>query len=721
HTGRNRLHVLGFKPAPIQVSYLGYPNTTGMTQVDYRLTDAIADTPDQQKYYTEKLVYLPNGFLCYDPGPAKLPVKALPMLTNKFVTFGSFNNITKLNPFMVKIWADTLNAVPNSKLILKFHEGADPQVQEYYYNLFAEHGLENAHERIKFFGWLTNAQHLELYNNVDIALDTYPYNGTTTTCEAVLMGVPVITLVGSRHASRVSFDILSRLDMPSFAAHTPEEYVKKTVAVAAEPDILSQIRDTMRRRLAVSSLCDYKLITSDIENAYQKMWQDYCCSKGIEIKEIKPPSDADYKPRRYADSTIGKLSAGNQGKKILGLDNWEQPDWLKEARRFVSQGESEKAAQILSEEALEKHIEAASLPEKEFIRYAVASLLYQIKQPQRTEILYKEILKSMPKNIAVHNELAGLCRNQGRVNEAVEYLQTAIRIKPDESRIEGNLGVFLLQLGQTDEAMELLRKTVKQTPDNNAAYSNLLLSMHYVPGITRKDIFEESKRWAQSNAPAHLAKTRHNNDPDPNRRLRIGYISPDFRQHSIAFFIEPLLDGHNQEVVEVYGYGNITTPDETTKRLKEKFDTYHDIKTLTDKEVVDLIKNDEIDILVDLAGHTGDTRVYVMAYKPAPIQVTWLGYPDTTGMSQVDYRITDSIADPPGSQEFYTEQLYNLPDSFLCYGPGESMPPFTPLSALKKGHITFGAFSESCKINSVVIDLWSRILKATKDSELLLK
>jgi predicted O-linked N-acetylglucosamine transferase (SPINDLY family) len=403
------------------------------------------------------------------------------------------------------------------------------------------------------------------------------------------------------------------------------------------------------------------------------------------------------------------------------MDNWEQPDWLKEARNFVSQGESEKAAQILSEETLENHIEAASPPEKEFIRYSVASLLYQIKQPQRAEILYKEILKSMPKNIAVHNELAGLCRNQGRVNEAVEYLQTAAKIKPDESRIEGNLGVFLLQLGQTDEAMELLRKTVKQTPDNNAAYSNLLLSMHYVPGITRKDIFEESKRWAQSNAPAHLAKTRHNNDPDPNRRLRIGYISPDFRQHSIAFFIEPLLDGHNREAVQVYGYGNITTPDETTKRLKEKFDTYRDIKTLTDKEVVDLIENDEIDILVDLAGHTGDTRVYVMAYKPAPIQVTWLGYPDTTGMGQVDYRITDSIADPPGSQEFYTEQLYNLPDGFLCYGPGESMPPFTPLSALEKGHITFGAFSESCKINSVVIDLWSRILKATKDSELLLK
>ena len=728
HTGRNRLPVLAYKPAPIQVSYLGYPNTTGMPQVDYRLTDAIADTADQQQYYTEKLVFLPDGFLCYDPGRAQLPVKPLPMRHNKYATFGSFNNISKLNPMMVKVWADILNAVPDSKLILKFHEGEDLQVIEYYHNLFAEYGLENPRERITFFGWLTNAQHLELYNNVDIALDTYPYNGTTTTCEAVLMGVPVITLVGSRHASRVGLDILTRLDIPSFAARSPEEYVKKAVALAVEPDALTQIRATMRQRLAASPLCNYKLITSDIENAYRKMWQDYCCSKGIEIAEIKSPEDVDYKPRRYSDHAVidlgvssVELSPANQNKKILGLDNWEQPDWLKEAERFVSQGEHEKAAPLLSEELLEAHIATASRAEKEFMRYIAAGLLYRARQPQRAEILYKEILESLPDNMAIYNELASLCRNQGRVTEAVQYLETALEIEPDEPKIMGNLGVYLLQLGQAEKAMVLLRKTVEKIPDNNFGYSNLFLCMHYVPGVARKDIFEESKRWAQRNAPLHLAKTQHNNTPDPHRRLRIGYISPDFRQHSVAYFFEPLLDGHNREAVEVYGYGSIADPDKATARLRDKFDTYRDIIKLTDKEVADLVENDEIDILVDLAGHTGNSRIFVLAYKPAPIQVTWLGYPDTTGMSQVDYRITDSIADPPGSEKFYAEKSYNLPDGFLCYGPDEVMPPVVPLSAIKKGYITFGAFNESNKINPVIIDLWSRILKATPNSKLLLK
>ena len=747
HTGRNRLHVLAYKPAPIQVNYLGYPNTTGMPQVDYRLTDAIADTPDQQQYYTEKLVFLPNGFLCYDPGQAQLPVKALPMTYNKYVTFGCFNNVNKLNPFMIKIWADLLDAVPNSKMIIKFREGEDLQIREYYYNLFTEHGLENAHERVTFFGWLTNAQHLELYNNIDIALDTYPYNGTTTTCEALLMGVPVITLVGSRHASRVGLDILSRLDLPSFAAQSPEEYVKKAIALAVEPDALTQIRATIRQRLAASPLCNYKLITNDIENAYRQMWQDYCCSKEIEIKEIKSQDEVDFKPQEYSDLAVIDLIAGDdkfhpagqrtktikraaeapcksssdKPKQRLSIDSWQQPGWLKEANSFVSQGKPEKAAQLLTEESLEKHIAAASQHEKEFIRYIAAGLLRQIKQPQRAEILYKESLISMPNNLAIYNDLALLCQSQGRINEAVEYLATAIRINPDEPRLWGNLASHLMQLGQTEKATAILRKTVQKMPGKNSVYSNLLLSMHYVPDVDRKGIFEESKRWAKSNAPVHLARTRHKNDPDPHRRLRIGYISPDFREHSVTFFFEPLLDGHNREDVQVYGYGSVAVPDEATSRLRGKFDIYRDIKTLTDKEAANLIENDEIDILVDLAGHTGNTRVYVLAHKPAPIQLTWLGYPDTTGMSQVDYRITDSIADPPGSEKFYTEQLYNLPDGFLCYGPGERMPPMAPLPAIEKGHIAFGAFNESGKINPVIIDLWSKILKATKDSTLLLK
>ena len=304
HTGQSRVHVLAYKPAPIQVSYLGYPNTIGMTQIDYRLTDAIADTPDQQKYYTEKLVFLPNGFLCYNPGKLQPTVKSLPMSHEDSITFGCFNNISKLSPVMVKIWVDILNSVPNSRLMLKFFEGPDPEIRQYYYNLFAEYGLENPEEPIIILGFVVIEQHLDLYNSIDIALDTYPYNGTTTTCQALLMGVPVITLAGSRHSSRIGLDILTRLEMQFFAAQSHEEYAKKAIALASKPEALTQIRKTMRQRLAASPLCNYELITSDIENAYRRMWQDYCCSKGIETEQVASRQDADYRPRRCSGRTV---------------------------------------------------------------------------------------------------------------------------------------------------------------------------------------------------------------------------------------------------------------------------------------------------------------------------------------------------------------------------------------------------------------------------------
>jgi len=222
---------------------------------------------------------LPNGFLCYNPGEVQPTVKALPASINDFVTFGCFNNISKINPELMEMWVAILNALPTAKLILKYGEFSDDKVKEYYLGEFQRLGLNDPKERIEFIGWLPSPKHLQLYNSVDIALDTYPYNGTTTTCQALLMGVPVISLMGHAHASRVGFDILSRLDLQFFAAKTPDEYIKKAIALASKPEALTKIRETMRQRLAASCLCNYEVITKDIENAYRKMWRDYCETK----------------------------------------------------------------------------------------------------------------------------------------------------------------------------------------------------------------------------------------------------------------------------------------------------------------------------------------------------------------------------------------------------------------------------------------------------------
>jgi predicted O-linked N-acetylglucosamine transferase (SPINDLY family) len=276
HVGDNRLLVMARKPAPIQLTYLGYPDTTGLTAIDYRLTDVLADPPDSgaQRFYTEELAFLPDGFLCYRPPDFASALSPLPAADADLLTFGSFNNGSKINPPLIRMWADLLRANPNSRLLLKLKGGDDPLIAANYLERFEETGLNC--DRVDIIGWKTPEEHLKAYAQVDIALDTYPYNGTTTTCEALWMGVPVISLVGECHASRVGLSILTRLGLEFFAASTPQEYIAKATALATNLPALARIRRTMRARIAASGLCHAKGFARQIEAAYRRMWYRWC-------------------------------------------------------------------------------------------------------------------------------------------------------------------------------------------------------------------------------------------------------------------------------------------------------------------------------------------------------------------------------------------------------------------------------------------------------------
>ncbi|GAJ02308.1 unnamed protein product, partial [marine sediment metagenome] len=275
-------------------------------------------------------------------------------------------------------------------------------------------------------------------------------------------------------------------------------------------------------------------------------------------------------------------------------------------------------------------------------------------------------------------KLGSLCQYMGRMSQAIEYQRKAVQTESDRPELWANLARGLLETGQMPEGIDLLRKAVEKMPQNPQAHCNLLFRLHHLPQLDPQMLFDEHKKWARIYAPADLAGTSHSNVPDPDRTLRVGYISPDFRRNSVVYFFESLLDGHNHKAVETYGYGSVEFQDQITGRLKEKFDCYRNIRGMTDEAVADLVKRNKIDILVDLAGHTGDNRLLVLARKPAPIQVTYLGYPDTTGIQAVDYRLTDALAEPPGAEKFYTEELVFLPEGFLCYRPADFAPPVAP-------------------------------------------
>jgi protein O-GlcNAc transferase len=276
HTAGNRLLTLARRPAPIQATYLGYPNTTGMGAIDYRFTDVWADPPGaSDRTHSEILVRLPSGFLAYTPPANMPPVRELPALSNGRVTFGSFNNVAKISPGTIDLWARVLTAMPDAQLMIKARSFVDAALRERFQRLFVARGVTE--ERLLLpFEPVGSVAHYDTFNRIDIALDTVPYNGTTTTCEALWMGVPVVALAGDRHASRVGVSILNAAGLSELIAPTPDAYIAIARGLASDLDSLAALRASLRTRLAPSALLDARRVARALEQAYRSAWRNWC-------------------------------------------------------------------------------------------------------------------------------------------------------------------------------------------------------------------------------------------------------------------------------------------------------------------------------------------------------------------------------------------------------------------------------------------------------------
>ena len=272
------------------------------------------------------------------------------------------------------------------------------------------------------------------------------------------------------------------------------------------------------------------------------------------------------------------------------------------------------------------------------------------------------------------------------------------------------------------EEMRELRWHDRQ-PDFAAAHSNLVFSMNYDAAATQQTIFAESRAWHESHAAALGRRAPgHANARDPERRLRVGYVSPDFREHSVAYFLEPLIAAHDRAAFEVFCYAQVARPDQRTERFRGLADTWRSTVGMTDADLATAVREDRIDILVDLAGHTGGNRLLAFDRRPAPVQLSWLGYPNTTGTEAIDARLTDAIADPPGpSDALHSETLVRLPNGFLCYAPTADAPAIGAPPARSTGHVTFGSFNALAKITPAVVAAWARILLGVPGSRLVIK
>jgi len=366
---------------------------------------------------------------------------------------------------------------------------------------------------------------------------------------------------------------------------------------------------------------------------------------------------------------------------------------------------------------------------------------------------FKAAVQLRPGYAEAHSNLGASLRFQGHIDAAIAELQKAIELKPDLAEATNNLGIALREkgllteaiaayrraltlkdlpdfhnnlgnaykdAGELDEAVACFKRAVSLAPTDAAVHSNLIYTMQYHPDYDAPALFRAQRSWNENHArPLAQFILPHDNDPDPERRLRIGYVSPYFYFQAESFFVVPLLEVHDHHKFEIHCYASVIRPDPITERIRKSADAWHDVLACNDADLAGQIRQDKIDVLIDLAMHMAQNRLLMFARKPAPVQAAWLAYPGGTGLDAMDYRITDRFMDPEGRDApFYAEESICLPDCWSCYDPLSDIPPAAPRAV---GPICFGSINNPCKVNEPLLRLWSRVLHSAVSSRLLIQ
>lgn len=361
-------------------------------------------------------------------------------------------------------------------------------------------------------------------------------------------------------------------------------------------------------------------------------------------------------------------------------------------------------------------------PDAAFYRTNLGQVLERLGRDDEARAAYEAAIELDPHDAEPLNNLGHLLVRRDRLSEAEACCRAAIELNPDYAEPHTNLGNVLKERGELDDAIASYRRAIALRPDLSPLHSNLLLALHYHSGCSPEDLAREHRQWAERHVlPLASQRRPHDRDRQPDRRLRIGYVSPDFREHAVARFILPVFEQHDRQRVEVYAYSDVARPDAITQRLRARADVWRDVSMLSDPQLADAIRNDEVDILVDLAAHSAGNRLLVFARKPAPVQVTYLAYCSTTGVDAIDYRLTDRFLDPhDADRRHYWERSLYLPDCYWCYSAPALPPSRLPPPDRREGPPTFGCLNNFAKVTGGTLAIWMQLLQRLPDTRLLL-
>jgi predicted O-linked N-acetylglucosamine transferase (SPINDLY family) len=477
------------------------------------------------------------------------------------------------------------------------------------------------------------------------------------------------------------------------------------------PEALEALRRAVT--LAPASPMAHMHLGIGLERAGDSAAAERCLYEAVALD----PANADI---RFALANILKSSGAHAEAEVqyleaLAIDTAMAPAWINYGLLLNATGRSGEAAN-----ALEKAVELDPGCAEAHLDLGLVRL--HLQQPAAAVAGFRRALELQPDLVEGHLNLAVVHLQCGMLSEAESDCRRGLALVPDHAGLLTNLGQVLQQQGRIDDAIDVERRLIESDPRQHRPWSNLLFTSNYSARVTTADLHRDHRNFGLHFPPIRDVASLRATRCDARKRIRVGYLSPDFRHHVVAFFFEPVLDHHDRDRFEILCYYDERQIDDTTRRLRAKADLWRDIAAMDDDAVERLMLEDELDVVVDLAGHTANNRLAVLARRVAPVQVNWLGYPNTTGLPAMDWRITDARADPaPEADALHTERLHRMPEVFLTWRPHPDSPEVAPAPCLTAGHVTFCSFNNFAKVSDHVLGLWARILAELPDARLLMK
>jgi predicted O-linked N-acetylglucosamine transferase (SPINDLY family) len=764
HTSGNRLLVFARKPAPVQVSWMGFGYTTGLSAMDYFIGDDLFTPPGCESLFSETVYRLPCASWAYQPQAEAPPPGPLPARERGYVTFACVSTTTRIHAPLIEAWAAILRRLPQAHLRLDARNYGDANLRLQFEERFAALGVPASQLEIGFTSpvW-------EVYQNVDIVLDCFPHNSGTTTFEALWMGLPVVTLADRPSVGRMGASILTAIGKPEWIATSPADYIERAVALAQDVAGLELVRSSLRQAMRDSSLLDHPAFARAMEAAYRDMWQQWCSAQSGNTPWSLERAIEHHRAGRLqeAETIYGSMPDNPDALHLLGViasqgghhslaveritgaiginpgqagyycnlgSAYQALNQLDDAITSYQQALTLSPDYALahnnlgnalsdtgrSEEAIASFRRALAVqPDYADAHSNLGSVLRRVGRNDESVLSYQNAIAIAPGLAEAHFNLGNVLHAQMRFNAAIDSFLAALAIKPEMHMAHNNLGLVLKDIGKLDDALICFENALALEPDFVNANSNLLFCVNYHPTWSPERIFAAYQQWDarqaarfSANQPALL------NSRDPQRRLKVGYLSADFRNHSVIHFAAPLIEHHDKSRVEVFCYYNEREHDVHTDRMVAAADHWVPCFYMSDDDLAARIRADGIDVLIDLSGHTLGNRLLVFARKPAPVQASWMGFGYSTGLNAMDYFISDALFTPPGAEALFSETLYRLPRASWSYQPQAAAPLPGLLPARERGYVTFVCVSTTVRIGAAVIEAWAAILRRLPEAHL---